>query len=123
MDNSLIKQNKVRKTRTLRVRKKLRGTNNKPRLSVIKTNKHIHVQLIDDESGKTIAATSTIAKDFRSAEFNRKNKAAGKELGLKIGELAKRKDIKNVVFDRGASKYHGVVAAVADGAREQGLEF
>lgn len=123
MDKSLIKESKVRLKRTLRVRKKLKGTSVRPRMSVIKTNKHIHVQLIDDESGVTLAATSTIAKDFRSTEFNRKNKASGKELGLKIGELAKRKDIKSVVFDRGASKYHGVVAAVADGAREQGLEF
>lgn len=123
MQNSLIKREDVRRKRTLRVRKTLKGTAEKPRLSVIKTNKHIHVQLIDDEEGVTLLSTSTVANDFRNTEFNRKNKLSAKQLGLKVGELAKAKNITRVVFDRGRFKYHGVIAAVADGARENGLVF
>jgi len=123
MENSQIKRSRIRCKRAMRVRKNLRGTFEKPRLSVVKTNCHVHVQLIDDENAHTLVSTSTIAKEFRNTEFNRKNKASAKQLGLKIAELAKAKDIKRVVFDRGPFKYHGVIAAVADGAREGGLEF
>lgn len=114
---------KVRKKRALRVRKHLRGTSDKPRLCVIRTNQNIHVQLIDDESSSTLASTSTISRDFRNTEFNKRNKTSAKQLGLKIASLAKEKSLKQVIFDRGPFKYHGVIAAVADGAREGGLEF
>lgn len=123
MENSLIKRSYVRQRRALRVRKKVKGTSDKPRLSVIKTNKHIHVQLIDDENGHTIASTSTISPQFRSTEFGKKNKVTGKELGSAIGKVAKEQKIEKIVFDRGRFKYHGVIAAVAEGAREQGLKF
>ncbi len=109
--------------RAKRVRKHIRGTSEKPRLCVVKTNKHIGVQIIDDDKGNTIAATSTLAKEFRTTEFNRKSKAAAQQLGTAIAEKAKEKGIEKIVFDRGASKYHGVLAALADAARKAGLKF
>jgi large subunit ribosomal protein L18 len=123
MDTSQLKRNEIRKTRALRVRKRLRGDQEKPRLCVIKSARHVYVQIIDDVNAVTLASTSTISKEFRESEFNHKNKEAGKQLGLKIAELAKGKNITTVVFDRGRSKYHGVIASVADGAREGGLRL
>jgi large subunit ribosomal protein L18 len=123
MESSQIKATRVRKKRVIRTRKKVRGSQEKPRLCVIKSNKNIHVQLIDDEKSLTLASTSTLSKDFRATEYNRRNQTSAKQLGLKIAELAKEKSIKRVVFDRSGFKYHGVLAAVADGAREGGLEF
>lgn len=123
MDSTQKKKMVVRNRRTLRLRKRVRGCEIKPRLCVVKTNKHVHVQLIDDESSSTIASISTLSKEFRSTEHNRRNQSSAKQLGLKIAELAKAKSVNKVVFDRSSFKYHGVIAAVADGAREGGLEF
>ncbi len=123
MESSQIHASRVRKKRVVRTRKKVRGDQQKPRLCVIKSNKNIHVQLIDDENSLTLASTSTLSKDFRTTEFNKRNQASAKQLGLKIAELAKEKAVKKIVFDRSGFKYHGVIAAVADGAREGGLEF
>lgn len=123
MESSQKHITKVRKKRVFRIRKKLRGDQNKPRLCVIKTNKNIHVQLIDDENSVTVASTSTLSKEFRTTEYNKRNQGSAKQLGLKIAELAKQKDISRVVLDRSGFKYHGVIAALADGAREGGLEF
>jgi large subunit ribosomal protein L18 len=122
MESSLKRKYLNRKKRACRNRSHLRGTTEKPRLCVMKSNKHIHVQLIDDESSATIASTSTLSADFRETEFCKRNKASAKQLGLKIAELAKAKSVKRAVFDRGSFKYHGVIAALADGAREGGLE-
>ncbi len=121
MDSELKRKAKCRARRKKRVRNHVRGTQEKPRLSIIKTNQHLHVQLIDDVSGQTIASVSTISKEFRNSEFSRKNKASAKHLGQALATLAKKKEITQVVVDRGASKYHGVVAALADGVREGGL--
>lgn len=123
MESSQIKATRVRKKRVIRTRKKVRGSQEKPRLCVIKSNKNIHVQLIDDEKSLTLASTSTLSNDFRATEYNKRNQTSAKQLGLKIAELAKEKSVKRVVFDRSGFKYHGVLAAVADGAREGGLEF
>src|SRR5262245_13881296 len=123
MENSLVRKNRNRIRRALRTRKTLRGTPERPRLCVVKSNSHLHVQLIDDENHETVASTSTISKDFRTTNFNRRNKESAKALGSKIAELALAKDIKKIVFDRGSHKYHGVVASLADAAREAGLEF
>ncbi len=123
MDRNQLKRNCIRKKRSLRVRKHVRGDGDKPRLNVVKSIKQVYVQLIDDEQSLTLASISTVSKDFRNTEFNRNNIASGKQLGLKIAELAKAKNVKKVVFDRGRFKYHGVIAAVADGAREGGLIF
>lgn len=112
-----------RKRRALRVRQTLKGCQQKPRLSVVKSNKHIQVQLIDDEAGVTLGGTATFAKEFVNSEFGRKSKASAKKLGEKIAEIAKEKNIKEVVFDRGPFKYHGVLAELADAARAAGLQF
>jgi len=119
---SLKKQNKQLK-RALRVRKHLRGSTAKPRLCVVKSNKHIQVQLIDDEKGITLGTTATFAKEFRNTEFNHRNKASARKLGEKIAEIAKKHNVKEIVFDRGPFKYHGVLAELADGARAGGLQF
>ena len=106
----------IRKKRAFRVRKKLRGTGERPRISIIKTNQHVHVQLINDDEGKTLGHASTLTLK------SRKNKESGKQLGQMIAEVCKKLHIKKAVIDRGRFKYHGVIAAVADGAREGGVE-
>ncbi|CDZ80477.1 hypothetical protein BN1013_00989 [Candidatus Rubidus massiliensis] len=123
MRNFILKRQKIRNTRALRVRKHLRGTAVKPRMCVVKTNKHIQVQLIDDENGVTLAATGTCSKEFRNTEFNQRNKASAKRLGEKIAQLAVEKNIKEIIFDRGRFKYHGILAELADAARAGGLQF
>jgi large subunit ribosomal protein L18 len=123
MRNEITRVSQLRVKRAQRNRKKLRGTSEKPRLCVIKSNKHIHVQIIDDEQGKTLAATATFAKEFRNTEFNKRNKESAAKLGEKIAALASEKNIREVVFDRGPSKYHGVLASLADSARSGGLKF
>lgn len=123
MESSQLKISKIRKKRVVRTRKKLRGNAERPRLCVIKSNRHIFVQLIDDERSVTLAGISTLSKDFRQTEHNKRNTSSAKQLGFKIAELAKEKAVKKVVFDRSGFKYHGVIAAVADSAREGGLEF
>lgn len=123
MINQTPKNHQLRTKRALRVRQQLRGTSAKPRLCVVKSNCHIQVQLIDDEKRMTIGSTATFAKEFRNTEFNRKNKASARKLGEQIAEIAKNKNIKEVVFDRGPFKYHGVLAELADAARAGGLQF
>lgn len=123
MINQTLKNHKLKHKRSLRVRKNLRGTNAKPRLSVHKSNCHLLVQIIDDEKGVTLGAVSTFGKEYRKTEFNRKNKASARKLGEHIAEIAKSKNIKEVVFDRGPFKYHGVLAELADAARAAGLQF
>lgn len=123
MRNQITKQHQLRAKRKMRVRKKLHGTSIKPRLTVVKSNKHIHVQLIDDDLGHTIGAISTASKEYRDSEFSKKNKVTAKKIGESIGALAVGKDIKEIVFDRGPYKYHGILAELADGARAAGLKF
>ncbi len=122
MESSLKRKHINRKKRAIRNRVHLRGTSVKPRLSVLKSNKHLHAQLIDDEASLTLASVSTISEGFKGTDLGKKNKTSAKQLGLKLAELAKGKNVKKVVFDRGPFKYHGVVAALADGVREGGLE-
>lgn len=123
MNNQAKKNFQLREKRALRVRKHLRGTSTKPRLCVVKSNCHIQAQLIDDESGHTLGGTATFAKEFRNTEFNKKNKASARKLGEQIAEIAKSKNIKEVVFDRGPFKYHGILAELAEAARAGGLQF
>lgn len=109
----------LRDARHVRLRKKMSGTPDKPRLSVFRSLKHISAQLIDDTTGTTLAASSSYDK-----ELGAKGDVEGAKLvGAKLAERAKEKGISSVVFDRGGFKYHGRVAALADGAREAGLEF
>jgi large subunit ribosomal protein L18 len=122
MESSLINRNRKRLKRAYRVRQNLRGTAEKPRLTVMKSNRHIAAQLIDDEKGITLASASTLMKKFRSNKLT-SNKEAARLIGTELGELAKDKQITTVVFDRGFYKYHGVIAELANAAREAGLQF
>lgn len=112
--------NIARKKRHVRVRGKIGGTAECPRLNVYRSLANIYVQLIDDEAGVTLAQASTVEKDF--AQYGG-NVEAAKAVGKKLAERATEKGIKECVFDRGGYVYHGRVAAVAEGAREGGLEF
>jgi large subunit ribosomal protein L18 len=123
MRNTLVKNHEQQLRRAKRVRKHLQGTSTRPRLSVIKTNKHIQAQLIDDEKGVTIGMTATFAKNVQGTEFAKKNKTSARKLGEMIAEIAKKQNIKEVIFDRGPFKYHGILAELANGAREAGLQF
>lgn len=120
MHLNLEKRNTIRKKRSMRVRKKLRGTAEKPRLSVFKSLSHIGVQLIDDEKGVTIASYSTLSKELKDMK---KSKESARLIGEKIAELAKNKNIDRMVFDRGRLKYHGLIAELANAAREKGIQF
>jgi large subunit ribosomal protein L18 len=111
----------ARQRRHLRVRKKVRGNAARPRLAVFRSNKHIYAQVIDDVAGRTVASASTMEGDKGSASTG--SVAAAKAVGERLGERAKSAGVDSVVFDRGGFKYHGRVAAVADGARSAGLEF
>ena len=123
MNNLAKKNSQLRQKRALRVRKHLNGTSSKPRLCVVKSNNHIQAQLIDDEAGRTLGGVATFSKEFRETEFNKKNKASARKLGEQIAEIAKSKNIKEVIFDRGPFKYHGILAELADAARAGGLQF
>lgn len=116
-----LDKNKVRKKRHARVRTKVSGTAERPRLSVYRSNKNIYAQLIDDENGVTIASASTLDKelDLESSA----NVEAAKKVGELIAKRAVEKGVKSVVFDRGGYLYHGRIQALAEAARENGLEF
>ena len=115
----MLQKVESRKRRHNRVRKKVRGTAERPRLSVFRSSRHVYAQLIDDVSGRTLAAASTMELDARSGSTG--NVDAAKAVGQRVGERAKSAGITTVVFDRGGFRYHGRVAAVADGARAAGL--
>jgi len=120
MDNSKVRRQKARRNRVMRVRKKLRGTDSRPRLSVSKTNKHIYAQLIDDVNAVTLLSAS----DLKIKKISKMTKSdIAKEVGKSLAAKAKEYKIERVVFDRGGYKYHGRIKAVADGAREGGLKF
>jgi large subunit ribosomal protein L18 len=104
-----------------RVRKKVHGTAERPRLAIHRSNKHISAQVIDDVAGRTLAAASTTEPDLRTGATGNRDAAA--KVGSLVAERAKAAGITAVVFDRGGYRYHGRVAAVADAAREGGLEF
>ena len=110
-----------RKRRHLRLRKKIAGTAARPRLVVTRSARHITAQIVDDTIGQTVASASTIEGDLRSFEGDKSAKA--RKVGELVAERAKAAGIDSVVFDRGGNKYHGRVAAVADGAREGGLSL
>lgn len=104
------------------VRRKIVGTTERPRLTVFRSSKHIYAQLIDDLNGRTLAAASTVVKKTDKAAYGGNVKAA-KSVGLQLADKAKAAGIQKVAFDRGHYKYHGRVKALADGAREGGLQF
>lgn len=112
-----------RNQRGMRIRKHIRSYAKRLRLSVSKSNKHLGVQLIDDEKGITLAGIATNSKEFRNTEYNKRSRASARKLGEQIAKLAEEKGIKEVVLDRGSSNYHGLVGELADAAREAGLQF
>ena len=113
-------KNKTRQKRHLRVRNRVAGTAERPRLNVFRSLAHIYAQIIDDEKGMTLAAASSLDKDFQGKGGNI---AAAKAVGAAIAKKALEKGISEVVFDRGGYIYHGRVAALAEAAREGGLKF
>ena len=117
---SNVNKNAMRKHRHVRVRGKISGTPECPRLNVFRSNANIYAQLIDDVNGVTLASANTLEKEFEGATGNME---AAKKVGLVLAERAKAKGIEECVFDRGGYVYHGRVAALAEGAREGGLQF
>ena len=113
----------ARTYRQARVRRRVRGTNERPRLSVFRSGKHVYAQVITDQSGKTLLAVSTLSADLRGQLPKTSDVNAAKQVGLVIARRCKDKGISQVVFDRNGFLYHGRVRAVAEGAREGGLEF
>ena len=111
----------ARSRRHLRVRKHVHGTATRPRLVVTRSSRHMVAQLVDDAAGVTLASASTLEADLRSADAEKVEKA--RTVGRLVAERAKAKGVTSAVFDRGGNKYHGRVAAVADGARDAGLEL
>ena len=117
---SKINKNAMRLKRHVRVRGKISGTPERPRLNVFRSNANIYAQIIDDVNGVTLVSANTLEKDFEGATGNIE---AAKKVGALVAERAKAKGIEEVVFDRGGYVYHGRVAALAEGAREAGLKF
>lgn len=111
--------NEQRKLRHRRVRGKISGTPERPRLNVYRSNANIYAQIIDDVNGITLCSASSVEKGFEGGS----NKETAKQVGVKLAERAKEKGISGVVFDRGGYIFHGRVASLAEGAREGGLEF
>jgi large subunit ribosomal protein L18 len=119
----MSRRQELRQRRHLRVRKKVSGTGERPRLAVFRSEHHIYAQVIDDTQGRTLAAASTLDPNLRKELKYGGNVEAAKAVGKLVGERAKEKGVQKVVFDRGGFAYHGRVAGLADGAREAGLEF
>jgi large subunit ribosomal protein L18 len=122
MSYSTKDKQQARSRRHYRVRKKVVGTAERPRLAVFRSNKHITAQVIDDRSGRTLAAASSVEKDLRTAGSTG-NARAATAVGKLVADRARAAGVTKVVFDRGGFLYHGRVAAVADAAREAGLEL
>lgn len=113
----------ARLKRKMRIRKKLHGTPERPRLSIFRTDKHIYAQIIDDVLGATLVTASTLASDYREIGAPKGKVEAAKQVGQLIARKAQAGGIRRVVFDRNGFIYHGRVRALADAAREAGLEF
>lgn len=123
MHSEIKNKPQMRLKRAQRVRVKLVGSRHKPRLSMFKSNKHLSAQLIDDEAGTTLAHVSTYAKAKKDTPQGKKSKAAAEALGKEMAELAHKHQIKEVIFDRGCNKYHGVLASFADAVRAAGIHL
>lgn len=122
MDRITAKKN-GHQNRKIRVRRKISGTGDRPRLTVYKSLKHVYAQIVDDDAGVTLVSASSMARDVRD-DLKKKNTVdAAKAIGTSIAKKALARDIKQVVFDRNGYAYHGKVKALADAAREAGLDF
>lgn len=122
MDKTQKKRKIARESRVNRVRKGLHGSAERPRFSVSKTNCHIYAQLIDDDKSVTLVGVGTQSKSMADG-MKRKSKESAREIGKQIAQLAKSKNILSVIFDRGRYKFHGIIAELANAAREAGLQF
>ena len=120
---ALHSKKEARLRRKQRVRKKVIGTSDRPRLSVFRSTRHIYAQIIDDSQGLTIAAASSMEKEVRGGSKPGDKKAVAEQIGKLIAGRAKDKGVSKVVFDRGGFMYHGRVKALSEGAREGGLTF
>jgi len=114
---------KARQRRHTRIRKKIYGMTERPRLNIFRSLNHVYAQIIDDSSGKVLASASTLDKELKGRLNTGGNINAAKEVGLLVAKRAMEKGIKKIMFDRGGYLYHGRVKALADAARETGLEF
>ena len=112
-------KNVARRRRHLRVRKRVTGTTARPRLVVTRSSRHVFVQVVDDVAGRTLVSASSMEADLRGFDGDKTAKA--RKVGELVGQRAKKAGVESVVFDRGGNRYHGRVAAIADGAREAGL--
>lgn len=121
LTKSMTNKAKIRLKKKVRLRKKLYGTTERPRLSVFRSARHIYAQLIDDASGKTLVEASSLTAKVEGGGNG--SKAAAKAIGIEIAKRALTKNVKAVVFDRNGFQYHGRIQALADGAREGGLQF
>ncbi len=121
---SRVKDRKQRRVRMKRrYRDAVRGTANRPRLAVYRSLRHVYAQVIDDDKGVTMVSASTLEKSTSDVADGTANREAGKRLGKMIAERAKEQGVETVVFDRGGFRYHGVIRAIAEGAREAGLKL
>lgn len=118
-----IDKKRMRNKRHLRVRRKITGTSDKPRMTIFKSEKHMYAQIIDDTKGQTIVSASTVEKELKEKLTKTWDQNAAYEVGRLIAKRAKEKGINNIVFDRSGYKYHGKVKALAEAAREEGLKF
>ena len=118
-----INRNELRKNRHKRVRQKIYGTPERPRLNVYRSNNHIYAQIIDDTVGQTLVSASTLDKELKEKLSSTHDKEAAKLVGELVGKRALDRDIVEVVFDRGGYIYHGRIKELAEGAREAGLKF
>ena len=118
-----VKSRKARQRRHRRIRARISGTADRPRLNVFRSIDHIYAQLVDDEAGRTLVSASTVDKELRGDLNGKTKKEQAAVVGEKVAERAKAAGISTVIFDRGGYLYHGRVKALADGAREGGLEF
>lgn len=120
---AMLKKDKSRLARKERIRKRIFGTTERPRLSIFRSSQYTYAQIIDDQTNKTLVSCSSAEKDLAAKLKSTSNLEAAKTVGLEIGNRAKAKKISSVVFDRNGNIFHGRVKAVADGARESGLQF
>jgi len=121
--NRSAERTEARRKVRVRIRQKLKGSTAKPRLSVFKSGKHIYAQVIDDQSGRTLAHASSLDEGLRKEAKAKSDRSTATRVGKLVAERAKAKGVAKVVFDRGGYIYHGKIKALADAAREGGLDF
>jgi large subunit ribosomal protein L18 len=120
---SSVSKNHVRKRIHVRIRKKIQGTGQRPRLNIFRSLNHIYAQLVDDDKGVTLVSASSLDKEVRAQSRSGGNTAGAKVVGAEIAKRAREKGIEAVVYDRGGYRYHGRVKVLAEAAREAGLKF